>query len=64
MDLVTTLAIAAVALGSAVVFGWLGARPALPSRAPRLVPWRLLMALACVLVLAMLVHVVTLVRGS
>jgi len=64
MDLITTLCLAAAAVLATALCGWLGARPAMPSRKPRLVPWRLLMALAFVMAVAMLVHVVTLLRGT
>ncbi|HZK99400.1 MAG TPA: hypothetical protein VFC47_05840 [Caulobacteraceae bacterium] len=64
MNLGITLALAVAALASTAVFGWAGARPARPSRAPRLIPWRLLMTLAFVVLVALLVHVVTLVRGA
>ena len=63
MDLPLTAAIASVALVLTGVFGWLGARPARPLAAPRLIPWQLLMVLAFAALVAMLVHGVTLVRG-
>jgi hypothetical protein len=59
-----TLGLAAVALGLAVLFGWLGARPAKPLAAPRLTPWRLLMMLSFAVMVAALVHVIGLVRGA
>ncbi|MEP6968138.1 MAG: hypothetical protein ABI906_08660 [Pseudomonadota bacterium] len=63
MTLTLTAAIAALAAALTVLFGWLGARPARPLAAPRLVPWRLLMVLAFAATVAMLVHAVALVRG-
>lgn len=60
MDLPLTLALAAAALLSVVVFGWLGARPPNPHRGPRLVPWRFLMLLAAAGVMLMVVHAINL----
>jgi len=61
MGLALTLTLAGAALALTGLFGWLGARPAKPLSHPRLVPWRFLMLLAFAGVVAMLVHVVTLV---
>jgi hypothetical protein len=63
MDLFTTLALAAAAMLAAVFCGWRGARASQPGKAPRLVPWRMLMALFCVVALALLVHLVAVIRG-
>jgi hypothetical protein len=62
MTLPVTAVLAAFCLLLAVLFGWLGARPARPHRAPRLVPWRFLMLLAFTGMIALLVHVVALLR--
>jgi hypothetical protein len=64
MELTPTVALAAFALALTVLFGWLGARPARPHAPPRLVPWRFLMMLAFVGMIAALVHAVALLRGS
>jgi uncharacterized membrane protein YsdA (DUF1294 family) len=63
MDFTVTLALAAGFLSLTLVFGWIGARPARPLARPRLIPWRFLMLLAFVGMLATLVHVVALWRG-
>lgn len=55
-----TLGIGAAALALAVVAAWRGARPPDPNRPPRLVPWRMIMALAAAAVLFMLVHLLNL----
>jgi hypothetical protein len=62
MSLVPTLALAGLALLLAVLFGALGARPAKPLAAPRLVPWRVMMLAAFTAMLAFLIHLVTLLR--
>ena len=36
--------------------GWRGSRPASPMRGPRLIPWRLLMALFTLAAVVLLVH--------
>ncbi len=64
MDLPVTLGLAGVALGLTVLFGALGARPARPLAAPRLMPWRFMMLLAFLGVVAMLVHAVALLRAA
>lgn len=64
MTLPVSLTIAALALALTLVFGWLGARPVKPLSAPRLVPWRFMMMIAFVAVIAMLVHAVALVRAG
>ena len=63
MTFTVTLAAAALCLALTVAFGWLGARPPRPGRV-RLVPWRFLMLLAFTALIAMAVHLVTLVRES
>ena len=63
MNLAVTLVLAAVSLGVAILCGVLGARPARPNAGPRLIPWRFMMLLAFALMVAALVHVVSLVRG-
>jgi hypothetical protein len=64
MDLPPTLGLAGAALALTVLFGALGARPARPLAAPRLVPWRFMMLLAFLGVVAMLVHAVALIRAA
>ena len=64
MNLPISLSIAGGALALTVLFGWLGARPARPLSPPRLVPWRFLMMIAFVGVIAMLVHAVALLRAA
>jgi hypothetical protein len=63
MSLPLTAVLAGLALILTLVFGWLGARPARPLAAPRLIPWRVLMATAFALAAALGVHIVALVRG-
>ena len=62
MNLPTTLAVVACALLATLVAGWLGARPAKPLAPPRLVPWRAIMLASFTLMVALLVHLVTLVK--
>jgi hypothetical protein len=64
MDMTVTLALAAGFLALTVLFGWLGARPAKLLAHPRLVPWRFLMLLAFVGMIAVLVHAVALLRAA
>jgi len=64
MTLSVSLTIAGVAVALTLLFGWLGARPVKPLSAPRLVPWRFMMMIAFVAVIAMLVHAVALVRAG
>lgn len=64
MALLPTGVLAAGALALAVLFGWLGARPANPLRGPRLVPWRFLMLLSFLGLVLCLVHVVALLRPA
>ena len=64
MDLWLTLTFAGAALALTVLFGALGARPARPLAAPRLMPWRFMMLLAFLGVVAMLVHAVALLRAG
>ncbi len=62
LDLTEMLAGAALAL--TILFGWLGARPARLTRGPRLMPWRFLMLAAFASMVALLVHIVNLLRGG
>ena len=64
MTLPLTLGCAGVALALTVLFGILGARSPRPLGPPRLIPWRFMMILAFVGVVAMLVHAVALLRGG
>ncbi len=60
MGLNLTLALTIAAAALAVAFGWLGARQPDPDRGPRLVPWRMLMALSAAAALILIVHLVNL----
>lgn len=62
LNLSPTLALAGLFAVLTVFCGWRGARKARPHTHPRMIPWRLLMLVAFTGVVAMLVHVVTLVR--
>jgi len=62
MNLPFTAALAGLCVALTVLFGWLGARPSRPLAPPRLAPWRLLMLIAFTGLVAMLVHIVTLLR--
>ena len=62
MNLTATAILAGVAIAVAVACGWVGARPAKPFGAPRLIPWRLLMLVAFALTVAALVHAVALLK--
>jgi hypothetical protein len=64
MTVPVTAALAGLFLVLAVFFGWRGARAARPHAEPRLVPWRFLMMIAFTGMIAMLVHLVNLVRGD
>jgi len=64
MDMSLTLVLAAALLALTVLFGWIGARPAKPLAHPRLVPWRFLMLLTFVGMIATLVHAVALLRAA
>ncbi|MGA2951553.1 MAG: hypothetical protein ABSD80_04880 [Caulobacteraceae bacterium] len=64
MSVETTLVVAALAAIAAGVCGWLGARPAIPGRPPRLAPWRLLMLIAFAVMVTALGHLVAIWRGS
>ena len=64
MSLEATLAVAGLAALAAAVCGWMGARPADPSRPPRLAPWRLLMLIAFAVVVTALGHLVAIWKGS
>ena len=61
MSFPITVALAGACLMLTGFFGWLGARPSLPGRI-RLIPWRFMMVLAFTALIAMAVHLVTLVR--
>jgi hypothetical protein len=60
MSLTLTLWLTAGLIVLAVAAGWRGARPPDPLRGPRLVPWRMLMALLALCALVLVVHVVNL----
>ncbi len=60
MGWVLTSSIAAGALAFGAFCGWRGARPPDFTKGPRLIPWRGLMLLSAVVVLAMLVHLANL----
>lgn len=62
MTVSVTAALAALCLALAILFGWQGARAARPHAGPRLVPWRFLMLIAFTGMVAMLVHLVDLIR--
>jgi uncharacterized membrane protein YsdA (DUF1294 family) len=62
MTVPVTAALAGLCFLLAVLFGWRGARTARPHTEPRLVPWRFLMLIAFTGMVAMLVHLVTLIR--
>jgi hypothetical protein len=63
MNMPITSIILVASLVSTVIFGWFGARPSVPGRT-RLAPWRFMMLLAFTGLIAMAVHMVTLVRGA
>lgn len=61
MDLPLTLGLTALAVGAAVLFGWLGARPLdLAKGEPRMIPWRWLMLAAATLAFVLFIHVLNL----
>jgi hypothetical protein len=64
MTVSVTAALAGICFALTVLFGWRGARASRPHAEPRLVPWRFLMLLAFTGMVAMLVHLVSLVRGD
>jgi hypothetical protein len=64
MDIPVTLLLSAVFLILTILFGWIGARPARPLARPRLIPWRLLMLAAFVMMIAVLVHAVAILRAA
>ena len=57
MDIKIMAAVAGILIAAAVFCGWRGARPWDPRRGPRLMPWRLLMALLAATGLLLLVQV-------
>jgi hypothetical protein len=59
-----TAILAGLCLVLAVFCGWRGARASRPHMAPRLIPWRFLMLVAFTAMIAFLVHLVNLARGS
>jgi hypothetical protein len=62
MTVSVTATLAGVCFLLAVLFGWRGARASRPHTEPRLVPWRFLMLIAFTGMVAMLVHLVNLMR--
>ncbi len=64
MTLPLTSALAAVFLALTIVFAVAGARPAKPLTPPRLVPWRAMMMFSFAAMVAMLVHVVGLLKAG
>jgi hypothetical protein len=64
MTVPVTAALAGLCLALAVLFGWRGAQAARPHAEPRLVPWRFLMLIAFTGMVAMLVHLVNLLKGD
>jgi hypothetical protein len=64
LNLTTTLLLAGLCLALTVLFGFRGARPAEPLAPPRLAPWRFMMLLAFAVMVALLVHAVSLARGG
>jgi hypothetical protein len=62
MTVSVTAVLAGFCLALAILFGWRGARAARPHAEPRLVPWRFLMLVAFTGMVAMLVHLVNLIR--
>jgi hypothetical protein len=57
-----TATLAGLCLALTLFCGWRGARASRPHAEPRLVPWRFLMLVAFTAMVAMLVHLVALVR--
>lgn len=60
MTLTVTLALAAAFLALTIFAGWRGAQPSQPHRGVRMVPWRAIMLLAASGLLALLIHIATL----
>ena len=60
MSLTLTLALLAGAVALAVFAGWRGARPSQPHLGVRMVPWRFVMVLSCVVVFVLIVHLAAL----
>ena len=63
MTLPITSALAVFFLILTVACALAGARAARPMKPPRLIPWRLIMLFAFTAMVAMLVHIVSLLRG-
>lgn len=61
-EIAVTLALDGAAIAIAVFCGWRGARPPDPARGPRLVPWRMLMALSAAIAFVLSLHAVSLLR--
>jgi hypothetical protein len=64
MTVTVTAALAGLCLALTVLCGWRGARASRPHVAPRLIPWRFLMLVAFTGMVAMLVHLVNLMRAT
>jgi len=60
MSLPLTLVLIAAALALAVFAGWRGAQPSQPHLGVRMVPWRLIMVLSCVIAFVLIVHLAAL----
>ena len=60
MTLPLTLALTAAAVAMAIFAGWRGARPSQPHLGVRMVPWRFLMVMSCVVVFVLIVHLAAL----
>ncbi|HEV2365783.1 MAG TPA: hypothetical protein VGS12_16455 [Caulobacteraceae bacterium] len=64
MSLDLTLALTPLFLTLTIAFAVLGARPAKPLSRPRLIPWRLMMLFAFAGMVALLVHLVAMLRSG
>lgn len=62
MTVPVTAALAVLFMAITLLCGWRGARAARPHAEPRLIPWRFLMLVAFTGMVALLVHLVNLVR--
>ena len=60
MSLPLTLILIAAAVALAVFAGWRGALPSQPHRGVRMIPWRFVMVLSCVVAFMLIVHVAAL----